>query len=119
MAEVVRIARSVGIAEATTSEVFVHGLDVKRILFSVETSTPKARALTQALMNEGAPANTGFTLTSREVRAIVGGAPVETVTKPMSEPFPDVVQDLGKSATSPGATSGEPFPVRFFSGPAL
>ena len=69
-------------------------LNAKRILFSVETSTPKARALTEALMNAGALTNTGFTLTSREVRAIVSDAPVESVTKPMSEPFPDVVQDL-------------------------
>ena len=94
VAEVIRIAQSVGIAEATTSEVFVHGPDAKRILFSAETSTPKARALTEALLNAGALKNIGMALTSREVRAIVSDAPVESLTKPMSEPFPDVVQDL-------------------------
>src|SRR4030095_6771732 len=77
--------RSVGIAEATTSEVFVHGPDVRRILLSVETSTPQARALTEALMNAGTLASTGFPPTSSEGRAIVSDAPVETVTKPMSE----------------------------------
>jgi len=94
VAEVIRIAQSVGIAESTTSEVFVHGPNAKRILFSAEISTPKARALTEALMNSGALQNTGMTLTSREVRAIVSDAPVSAITKPMSEPFPDVVQDL-------------------------
>jgi hypothetical protein len=94
VAEVIRIARSVGIPEATTSEVFVHGLDAKRILLSVETSTPKARAFTEAFMNGPALANTGFTLTSREVRAIVSNVAVKALTQPMSEPFPDVIQDL-------------------------
>src|ERR1051326_1077593 len=94
VAEVIRIAQSVGVAEAMTSEVFVHGPNVKRILFSAETSTPRARALAEALMNARGLRNTGMTLTSREVRAIVSDAPVEALTKPMSEPFPDVVQDL-------------------------
>jgi hypothetical protein len=92
--DVVRIAQSVGITEATTSEVFVHGPNTKRILFSVETSTPKARALAEALTNAEGLKGTGFTLTSRELRAIVSGASVEALTIPMSEPFPDVVQDL-------------------------
>jgi hypothetical protein len=34
------------------------------------------------------------TLTSREVRAIVDGEPLQEVTRPMSEPFTDVIQDL-------------------------
>lgn len=45
-------------------------------------------------MNTPALADTGFTLTSREVGAIVGGDDVESLTKPMSEPFADVIQDL-------------------------
>jgi hypothetical protein len=35
-----------------------------------------------------------YTLTSRELRAIIDGEPVAEITRPMSEPFPDVIQDL-------------------------
>jgi hypothetical protein len=35
-----------------------------------------------------------YTLTSREVRAILDGEPLASLTRPMSEPFTDVIQDL-------------------------
>src|SRR5438045_7846293 len=37
-----------------------------------------------------------YTLTSREVRAIVDNEPMASLTRPMSEPFTDVIQDLWK-----------------------
>jgi hypothetical protein len=39
-------------------------------------------------------AETDYTLTSREVRAIVNDQPLAGLTRPMSEPFTDVIQDL-------------------------
>jgi hypothetical protein len=92
--EAVRIANMAGISEPTTSEVFVHGIAEKRVLFSVETSTPKARAFTKALMQSQALRGTDFTLTSREVRAIISKESAESLTRPMSEPVPDIIQDL-------------------------
>ena len=35
-----------------------------------------------------------YSLTSRELRAIVNGEDLADLTRPMSEPFPDVIQDL-------------------------
>src|SRR6266850_8558128 len=93
IAEAIRLAKAVGIDEATTSDVFVHGPDVRRVLLSVETSTPKARDFTDALMKSGF-FSSELTLTSREVRAIICKTPVESLTRPMSEPFPDLIQDL-------------------------
>jgi hypothetical protein len=61
---------------------------------SVETSTPKARAFVEAFLNSPALSQTDYTLTSREVRAIVDGESVASLTLPMSEPFTDVIQDL-------------------------
>jgi hypothetical protein len=92
--EVIRIARTVGVSEVTTSEVLVRGPNVKRVLCSVETSTPQARALTQALMSAPSLKDIDISLTSRELRAIVSKTPAKLLTKPMSEPYPDVVQDL-------------------------
>src|SRR4029077_14133357 len=37
---------------------------------------------------------TDCSITSRELRAVVNGDALSAVTKPMSEPFPDVIQDL-------------------------
>ena len=92
--ELLRITRAVGIEEATTREVYVHGINAKRVVFSVETSTPRARALTEALSDSSVLTNLGLKFTSRELRAIVGGVSIQEVTKPMTEPFADVVQDL-------------------------
>ena len=93
--EALRLARSVGIEEATTREVFVHGPGVKRVHLSVETSTPKAQAFTKALTASNIIHDAAFSLTSREIRAIVNrSGSIKTLTRPMPEPLPDVVQDL-------------------------
>jgi hypothetical protein len=89
-----RIAHDVGIARVSVSEVFVHGPDVDRRLVSVETSTPKARAFVEAFLKSPTLSGADCTLTSREVRAIVDGESLASVTRPMSEPFTDIIQDL-------------------------
>ena len=93
--EVTRLARGAGISRIMVAEVFVHGPDAERKQVSVETSTPKARAFVAALLDSPALTRTDYTLTSRELRAIVDeDEPVSTLTLPMNEPFTDVVQDL-------------------------
>jgi hypothetical protein len=94
VAEAARLAHGAGITRVTVAEVFVHGPDAGRRLVSVETSTPKARAFVEALLNSPMLARTDYTLTSREVRAIVDDQPLAGLTRPMSEPFTDVIQDL-------------------------
>src|SRR6266404_2418790 len=94
VSEATRLAHAVGIARVSVAEVFVHGPDVRRRLVSVETSTPKARAFVEALLSSPALSGTDYALTSREVRAIVDGESLSSLTRPMSEPFIDVIQDL-------------------------
>lgn len=91
--EVVKIARAAGIHEVITSEVFIRGPEAKRIVCSIETSTPQAQTLTEALL-DAESLKGKISLSSRELRAIVNETPVEVVTRPMGEPQPDVMQDL-------------------------
>jgi hypothetical protein len=94
VAEAARLAHAVGIKRVTVAEVFVHGPDAHRRLVSVETSTPRARAFVEAFLRSPLLSQADYTLTSREVRAIVEDEAVSSLTHPMSEPFPDVIQDL-------------------------
>jgi hypothetical protein len=91
--EAVNLAHVAGIDRVSIADVFVHGPNLNRQTVSVETSTPKAREFVEAFL--GSPRLTAdYALTSREVRSILGGESVESVTRPMSEPFTDVIQDL-------------------------
>lgn len=92
--EAVRLAHKAGITRVTVADVFVHGPDADRKLVSVETSTPRARAFVGDFLDSPMLSHADYTLTSREVRAIVGDEPVSSLTRPMSEPFTDIVQDL-------------------------
>jgi hypothetical protein len=94
VAETVRLAHNVGIERINIANVYVNGPDVRRQVVSVETSTPKSRLFVEALLASPALSATDYSLTSRELRAIVDGTCVADLTKPMSEPFPDVIQDL-------------------------
>ncbi len=94
VSEAARLAHAAGVEAVTVTEVFVHGPDEKRSQVSVETSTPKARAFVDALLASPTFSAIQYTLTSRELRAIVSDEPVDKVTWPMSEPAPDVIQDL-------------------------
>src|SRR4051794_28605494 len=94
VAETVLLARAAGIERVTMSEVFVHGPDERRQTLSVETSTPKAKAFVQAFLSSPRLSKADCTLTSRELRAILDGGSLSGLTRPLSEPFPDVIQDL-------------------------
>jgi hypothetical protein len=93
-AALVELARKAGIEKASVTDVYVHGPDVKRQIVSFETSTPKARALVDLLLNAEALKGSSYSLTSREVRAIVNDEGVPELTRPLSVPFSDVIQDL-------------------------
>jgi hypothetical protein len=94
VAETARLAHDAGIERVSVADVYIDGPDVRRKVVSVETSTPKARLFVEALLAFPGLATTDYSLTSRELRAIVDRGDLAELTKPMSEPFPDVIQDL-------------------------
>lgn len=89
-----QLAREAGIGRIAVSDVYLHGPDAQWKVISVETSTPKARAFTEALLGSADMRGVDYSVTSRELRAIVSGEDVSVLTRPMREPFPDVIQDL-------------------------
>ena len=94
VAETARMAHEAGIERVSIADVYIDGPDVRRQVVSVETSTPKARVFVDAMLASRTMAGTDYSLTSRELRAIVDGTDAATLTQPMGEPFPDVIQDL-------------------------
>lgn len=97
--EAVRLANSVGIERVTVTDVFIHGPQTEARVISVETSTPKARAFIEEFLGSPILSNAHLTLTSRELRAVISDSPPPGLTNPMSEPFPDVIQDLSQLST--------------------
>jgi hypothetical protein len=89
-----RLATEAGITSVAVSDVYLHGRNEGRKIISVETSTPRARAFVDALLASPHFRDVDYSLTSRELRAIVSGEDIHDLTRPMSEPFPDVIQDL-------------------------
>jgi hypothetical protein len=92
--EAARLAHAAGIERVSIAEVFIHGPALVRQMVSADTSTPKARAFIDALLNSPAFSGIDYTVTSREVRSIVSNDSADGLTRPMSEPFTDVIQDL-------------------------
>jgi hypothetical protein len=89
-----KLAREAGIDRIAVSDVYLHGPDAIWQVISVETSTPKARAFVEAFLSSADLGRADYSLTSRELRAIVNSEDLSRLTQPMSEPFPDVIQDL-------------------------
>src|SRR5438477_12887802 len=94
VAEAVRLAQAAGITRVTVADVFVHGPEAERRTVSVETSTPKARTFVETFLGSSTLSQADYTLTSREIRAIVDDEPLAKLTVPMSEPSVNVIQDL-------------------------
>ncbi len=92
--EAARLAHEVGIERVSIADVYIDGPGLRRQVVSVETSTPKARLFVESMLDSSTLAATDYSVTSRELRAIVDRADVAELTSPMSEPFPDVIQDL-------------------------
>jgi|SRR5579871_611631 len=81
-------------SSASPSPTYLDGPNLLHKVVSVETSTPNARLFVEALLSSPVLSAAEYSLTSRELRAIVDRTDLAAVTKPMSEPFPDVIQDL-------------------------
>src|SRR5436190_8578461 len=84
--EMLHLARKAGIDRVTVMDAYVHGPNARRQVVSVETSTPKARAFVDLILGAEVLERSDYSLTSRELRAIVGGDCLPNLTRPMSEP---------------------------------
>ncbi len=94
VAEAARLAHASGIEHVAVADVYIDGPNLRHKVVSVETSTPKARLFIEALLSSPVLSAAEYSLTSRELRAIVNRTDLAELTMPMSEPFPDVIQDL-------------------------
>jgi hypothetical protein len=92
--EAARLAHDVGIESVSITGVYIHGPDLRRQVVSVETSPPKACLFVEALLTSSALAATDYSVTSRELRAIVDRTDLAELTKPMRERVADAIQDL-------------------------
>jgi len=109
VAGAMQLAREAGIDRISVSDVYVYGPDAQRQVISVETSTPKARAFIEAFLNSTDLRGAGYSLTSRELRALINGDDLSALTRPMCEPLPDMVQDLWRRQMAARADRGRTF----------
>jgi Domain of unknown function (DUF389) len=93
-AEVAALAIGIGIPEASVAPLHLHGPDRPAEQVSVEVSTPKAKAFVDAVMSHERFDPAFWSITSRELRAIVNGNSAREITRPMIEPAIDVFEDL-------------------------
>ena len=93
---VLQLAKSAGIDHATVSEVELHGVSpvLKARDISLVTSTPRAGKFVALLEQSPVTGEPTFSMTLRELRAIVGQRHAAHITRPMGEPLPDILQDL-------------------------
>jgi hypothetical protein len=93
-AEVAQIALSIGIEEASVAALYRHGPNRPAEQVSVEVSTPVAKAFVDAVMANDRFDPEQWSITSRELRAIVARTSAREITSPMVEPAIDVLGDL-------------------------
>ena len=93
-AEIAALALKVGIEEASVTALYLHGPNRPADQVSVSVSTPKAKAfLAEVFTHQNFDPDT-WSVTSRELRAILTRSPAREITKPMVEPSIDVFEDL-------------------------
>jgi len=84
VAEATRLAHASGIERVAVSDVFIDGPNVRHKVVSVETSTPNARLFVEALLGSPLLSGAEYSLTSRELRAIVDGTGDQTYERAVS-----------------------------------
>src|SRR5262245_46680680 len=87
--------RSPGIDHVTVCDGHAYGQPNREVeIVSVGTSTPGAKAFLDALSSAGAIDPSDSSVTTRELRGILGKTSAFEVTRPMVEPTLDVLDDL-------------------------
>ncbi len=92
--DVADLATRAGISQVSIYPVFVHGPNQTREIVSAETSTPLAKKFVDTVLTSAWFDSTEFSISSRELRAIVTNAHPRDVTRPMLEPPINVFEDL-------------------------
>ena len=91
---IARAALEVGIQRVTVCPVQTVGPYAEAEIVSVETSTAMAKAFLHRVLSSDAVDLQESSITTREVRAILGAEPVREMTYPAVEPTVEVFQDL-------------------------
>ncbi|MDP9052821.1 MAG: hypothetical protein M3N93_00740 [Acidobacteriota bacterium] len=100
---IAQIAIAAGIPNVSVCEIFVHGAECRKHVVSVEVSTPQAKVFIDSLLSSAVFNIEECSVSSRELRAIIGNHSLEEITQPMMEPAPDVIEDLWQmSHVTPG-----------------
>ena len=92
--EVVRVAQQAGIDQVSVYSVYAYGPDQTKEIISAETSTPKAKKFVDQVISASWFDAAEYSITSRQLRAIVSTQHPRELTKPMIEPPINVFEDL-------------------------
>jgi hypothetical protein len=92
--DIAKLALEVGIDRVTVCPAYVWGPNSDAEIVSVETSTPRAKAFLDRLMSSGAVDLAKSSVTTREIRAILGSRSAQEVTYPAVQPLLEVFEDL-------------------------
>jgi hypothetical protein len=91
---VAQVALDAGIKQVAVQKIYVHGPNHEMEVVSAETSTPCAKAFIDGLLSAPWFDPARYSLTARELRAILTHEPLADLTRPMVEPAMDVLEDL-------------------------
>lgn len=92
--DVAELAKRAGIPQVTVYPVYAHGPNCRKEIISAETSTPLAKKFADSVLTSDWFDSAEFTISSRELRAVVTNAHPREITQPMLEPPIDVFEDL-------------------------
>jgi len=91
---VAQVALAAGIKRVAVQKIYVHGPNQEMEVVSAETSTPCAKSFIDGLLSAPWFEPARYSLTARELRAILTHEPLADITRPMVEPAVDVLEDL-------------------------
>ena len=91
---IAQIALSAGAKHVSVYSVYTYGPNQQQEVLSTELPTPQAKAFLDALLSSPRFDATRYTVTSRELRAILSQTHPRELTQPLSEPAVDVFEDL-------------------------
>ncbi len=92
--DVAELAMESGIQQVSIYEVFAYGPNQTKEIVSAETSTPLAKKFADKVLTSPWFDSSESSVSSRELRAIVGSAGPYEITRPMLEPPINVFEDL-------------------------
>lgn len=99
--EIAKVAFASGIDQVATRQVELLRADQSktvREVVDVETSTPKAKAFIDSVLQAPFFDPEDFSIVVRQPRSIVGGRKLTEVTKPLAEPTIDIFEELWQYA---------------------